>query len=152
MFDFLPRYFLESAGAAYLSALVAYIAQSGVWFLLGGQRWVEALIAPGFVLPISAGALAAYVMRKHLSKRSYFVWIIPLASLLWAFWAVSNSPYSTRTDVWDTMVGTDCGSSECVYEAIFTVPFVCAISYSLSSAVTRAITRPRAVSSPGSHD
>jgi uncharacterized membrane protein YoaK (UPF0700 family) len=123
-----------------------------VWFLLGGQRWVEALIAPAFVLPITVGALAAYMMRKHLSKGSYFVWIIPLALLLWALWAVINSPYSTPTEIWGTMVGTDCGSSECLYEAFFTVPFVCAISYSLSSAVAKATMRPRSVSSRSLHN
>jgi hypothetical protein len=148
MLRFLLRYPLESVAAAYLGALLAYIAQEGVFFLLGDQRWVRALIAPTFVLPIAAGALAAYVMRKHPSKSSYFAWIIPLVLLVRAFLEVVKSPYTTHSEIWDTMIGTDCSDSECLYEAFFTVPFVCALAYSVSGAVIQAISRSRIIGAP----
>jgi hypothetical protein len=142
------RYLLESAVAAYLSALLAYLIQSGVLFFLGGRYWIRAAIAPTFLLPVAAGALAAYVTGKRLSKRSYFVWCIPLALLCWAFLGVINAPYATRSEVWDTMIGTDCSSSECLYEAFFSVPFVCSLSYSVSASAVQAIRRSHAMNAP----
>jgi hypothetical protein len=148
----MSRYLLESVMAAYLSTLLAYIVQSGVWLFLGARYWLEALIAPTFVLPIAVGAIAAYLMGKRLSKGSYFVWCIPLALLCCALLGVINAPYASPSAVWDTMIGTDCRSSECLYEAFFSVPFVCSLSYSVSAAVVQAIRRSHAMraSYPGS--
>jgi len=139
-------YLLESVVAAYVSTLLAYIAQSGLGILLGTRHWIKALMAPTFLLPVAGGALAAYVMGKRLSKGSYFVWCIPLALLCWAFLGVIKAPYATRSEVWDTMIGTDCSSSECLYEAFFSVPFVCSFSYSVSAAAVQAIRRAHAMS------
>jgi hypothetical protein len=139
------RYFFESVGASYLSALLAYVAQYGLSLLLGYRYWIKILIAPSFVLPIAAAVLAAYLMRKHLSKGSYFVWGIPLGLLLVVFLRVISAPYATHSEVWNTMIGSDCGSSECFFEALFTVPFVCAVCYSVSCAVIQAIRRPRTI-------
>jgi|SRR5208282_3870539 len=135
------RYLLETALAAYVSTLLALTAESGLGLLLGARHWVKALMAPTFLLPVAFGALSACLMGKRLSKRSCLVWCIPLALLCGALFAVINAPYATRSELWDTMVGTDCGSSECLYETFISVPFACSLSYSLSAAVVRAIRR-----------
>jgi hypothetical protein len=150
MTPLLLRYPLESVAASYLTALLAYIVESGLGLLLGDQHWIRALVAPTFILPIAAGALAACVMGKRLSRASYFVGIIPLVLLLRALAEVIHAPYATHAEVWNTMAGTDCSSSECLYEAFFSVPFVCALSYSVSAAVIQAFRRSRIVSSAAS--
>jgi hypothetical protein len=144
----MSRYILESIGVAYLSPLLAYVVQYALLLLLGGHQWIAAVIAPTFLLPIASGAFAAYLMRKRLSKGPYFVWCIPLVLLCLAFFAVINAPYATPSEVWDTMIGTDCSSSECAYEALFSVPFVCALSYSASCSIMQAIRKRRVISAP----
>jgi hypothetical protein len=132
----------ESVGAAYVSCVLAYSAALGIVLFTGDHRWIDAiLISPTFLLPIIAGAFFAYVLRNHLSRTSYFAWIVPGAILCGAVLEVVKSPGAISSAMWDTLLGTKCRASECLYEALFTVPLVCALSYSVSSVCIRAAKR-----------
>jgi hypothetical protein len=137
MLRFALKAVVESFGAAYASALLAYLAAFGIILVIGDHRWIdEILISPTFLLPIAAGALFACVLRDYLSKGSYFAWVVPSAFLLGASREVSR--HAASRDVWDALFGTNCRASECLYEAFFTLPFVCALSYSVAGACIRA--------------
>jgi len=142
MLRFGLRALFESAGAAYVGSVLAYLVEFGVILLLGNHRWIDAIqMAPTFFLPIVSGASLAYLLKNHLSRASYFAWIVPGCFFLRALAEVTRSPYSPNSEVWNTLIGIDCGSSECLYEALFTVPLVCALSYSVTSAFIRIYKR-----------
>jgi hypothetical protein len=142
MLLFALRILGESVGATYGSAALAYSVAFGLILLIGDHRRVDiVLTSPTFLLPISAGALFAYILRNHLSKASYFAWLVPGALLFRAALEVVRSPQANSSETWNALLGTNCGASECLYEAFFTLPFVCALSYSLSSFCIRAARR-----------
>lgn len=125
--------------------ILVFIAQFGIGLFFGKQFWIRTLVSPAVVLAVAAGVVAASVMRHHPSKASYFVWVIPCVFFVRALREVVNAPYATRSEVWNTMFGADCRGSECLYEAFFTVPFVCAISYSVSGAIIRVLRQTRSL-------
>jgi len=132
----------ESVGSAYGSAVLAYALAFGLMVFAGDHRWIDAILtSPTFFLPMAAGSLFAYALRNHLSRVSYFAWIVPGAVLVRAFLEVARSPYASNSETWNTLFGTKCGASECLYQALFTLPFVCGLSYSISSACVRASRR-----------
>lgn len=147
MLNFISRsYFLEALAASYLPAMLVSFVGSQLVLISGDRDWINALVAPTLILPIAAGVLAARIARKILSRKSYFVWCVPFALFFWAFVGVVNAPYASRSEVWSTMIGTDCGGSECLIEFFFTVPFVCAVSYSVSALILRGFKRTRVIS------
>jgi hypothetical protein len=145
MLRFALKALAESVVATYGSAVLACLLAVGLIPLSGGHRWVDFILtSPTFLLPVVAGALVAYVLRNHGSKASYFAWLVPSVLFSRAFLEVARSPYATGSNIWDTLLGTNCGSSECLYEVFFTLPLVCGLSYSVSSACLGAARRRRA--------
>jgi hypothetical protein len=133
------RSLAESVGAAYGCSILAFFLGVGLTPFSGEHRRDDLIsIASTFLLPAASGAIVAYFTRKHASKASYFAWIVPGFLFFRAFLEVTRSPYASSSKTWDTLLGPDCSSSECLYVAFFTVPLVCGISYSLSSAFLSA--------------
>jgi hypothetical protein len=133
-FRFVLKSLAESIVTGYGSALLAYVLSFAVMLFVGDHKWVDwVLISPTFLLPMLAGAIVAYLLRKQLSKTSYFGWIVPSILFLRAALEVMHAPYATDSEVWNTLLGTACGGSECLYEVLFTLPFVSSLAYSLSS-------------------
>ena len=142
MLRFAFRALAESVGAAYGSSILAFSVAFGLTLLAGNNRWIDTiLLAPTFLLPLVAGAFVAHILRDYLSKASYFAWIVPGVLLFRASLEVARGPNATSSEIWNTLFGTKCHASECLYEAFFTLPFVCALSYSVSSACIRAAKR-----------
>jgi len=129
---FLGKMVLESAGASYLVALVAFAVNVGLIVVLGDHRWMDAVwIGPTFLMPAACAVAFAYLRRNYLSSCSYFAWVVPGLAFARGYLEVTRG--SGDLPVWDTLFGSKCGSSECLYEAFFTVPLACGVVYSLAS-------------------
>jgi hypothetical protein len=140
MLRFALKTLAESIGATYVSSALAYLAAFGLIIFTGDHRWIDAiLISPTFLVPIAAGGVLAYLLRNHISKSSYFAWIVPGFLLFRAVLELVRSPDASSSETWGAILGTNCGATECFYESLFTLPFVCALSYSISSACIRGI-------------
>jgi hypothetical protein len=136
------RTLAESIGATYSSAILAFFVSIGIILFTGDHHWINGILAsPTFLLPIITAVLLSYVLRNHLSRTSYFAWIVPGALFVRAALEVVRSPSATGSNTWNTLVGADCTASECLYEMLFTMPLVCALTYSVSSACIRAAER-----------
>jgi hypothetical protein len=145
MLRFAFKALAESVVATYASSILTYFLSFGLVLLSGRHRWVDLILtSPTFLLPAAAGAVLAYVLRNHISKASYFAWAVPGVLFVRAFLEVARSPYATGSNTWDTLLGTNCGSSECLYQALFTLPLVCGLSYSVSSVCIRTTRRTTA--------
>jgi hypothetical protein len=134
----------ESVGATYGASLLAFVVTFGLGFFVGPRLVDQILLSPTFLAPIAAGVVLSFLRRNHLSNTSSFAWIVPAVLFFRACLEVVKSPYATSSETWNTLVGADCGASECLYQLFFTLPLVCALSYSVSSAFMKTIVRREA--------
>jgi hypothetical protein len=82
-------------------------------------------VLTGFIL----GTLSRRFFRTWSAA---WVWVLPLCVLLWGISTWQTGGYGSYWhDVWDNYFGSNCGSSECLYEFFVTVPFYTSLAYSL---------------------
>ncbi len=87
---------------------------------------------PYYFTPILVALILGGISRHFFSTRSAaWVWILPLGILLWNTFTWETGGYGTYWQgVWNNYFGSDCGSSECLYELFVTVPFYTSVAYS----------------------
>jgi hypothetical protein len=97
---------------------------------------------PFFLGPIFAGLILG-ILPRFLDRSAGLVWPIPaLILIVTAFtWNSTYTPRSHWADVWSNLFGSDCGSSECMYELLVTAPFYTSIAYSLGWYLSRTLLR-----------
>jgi len=89
------------------------------------QRIFVLLNEPYFIVPILTSFwLGIASHRLFRSTLAAWVWTVPCAML-------SISVASWKGDVWNTYFGSQCGSSECAYEWLVTLPLYTSVAYSL---------------------
>jgi len=79
-------------------------------------------------------------MGSRLHAESCFAWVVPIVPFVLAYLDLAKSPHyvNPATDqpspsVWSELFGTTCGDTECLYQLTATVPFVCAVAYSVTA-------------------
>ncbi len=88
------------------------------------------------VLYLGAGLVLGFFSRRFSRSRwTAWVWVIPFIVLCsnlltWKGAGPLNTPVYWK-DVWDNYFGSDCGSSECMYEFLVTIPFYTSVLYSV---------------------
>ena len=121
---------------ALITATITHNASGGNFIdHIGEQRIFVVLNQPYFLAPIIAGFLFGTLSHRIFrSDVARWVWVVPLAGLIagMATWKTGGfRPY--WRDVWDNYFGRDCGSSECAYEWLITLPFYTSVAYALGS-------------------
>ncbi|HWY57125.1 MAG TPA: hypothetical protein VNZ03_21850 [Terriglobales bacterium] len=105
------------------------------------QHILNAAGEPYFVFPVLAAfAFGVLSHRYSRSLSAMWVWVLPAIILIWnvVTWKTGGfRPY--WADVWNNFFGSDCGSSECVYELFVTAPFYTSLAYTLGWAAKRAV-------------
>jgi hypothetical protein len=110
------------------------------------QRISILLDQPYYAAPVLC-ALVLGVLSRRFSRSCWAgcVWILPLAILVWNLltWEGAGPPTTAVywSDVRANYFGADCGSSECLYELLVTMPFYTAVAYTLGWAVTGFLQR-----------
>jgi len=91
---------------------------------------------PPFTIGVAI-ASGIVVARFFHDRRAVWAWV---PSLLWLLLALSGW---NRSGQWllDNFFTNKCGETECVYELMYTVPFVISLSYAVSSCLTLKFAR-----------
>jgi hypothetical protein len=127
------RLFGESIAVSYGGAYLAFLTALGMVWLFGDHRWYAAITdSPTFLLPILAGVLLAVALKNIIWKTSYLAWIVPSLVLYRVILGLYRTPDASNATVWDTIIGTNCQSTECLYQTFFTGPAICGLAYSLA--------------------
>ena len=130
----LGKDFLGATAAAYVSAICAYLLGMG-FAPVFGAHWINFILGPPtFFIPVVSGVLVAVAFRAHLSWVSCFAWALPGLLFMRALLELKHAPNSTSSDIWNNLFRSDCSESECLYESLFTLPLISAISFSACSA------------------
>jgi hypothetical protein len=97
------------------------------------QHFLHAAGEPYFLAPVLTGLVLGVLSHSLFRSRSAaWVWVLPLVVLLWNIFSWRNGGYRPYwPDVWNNYFGSDCGSSECMYEWFVTAPFYTSAAYSL---------------------
>jgi len=131
---------LGAAVAGFVAALLPAVLIAAVTKNTSGGDWgdhvadqsiLKAAGEPYFMFPVIAGlAFGALSYRYSRSSSAAWVWVLPAIVLIWNVltWKTGGlSPY--WPDVWNNYFGSDCGSSECLYELFVTMPFYTSLAY-----------------------
>jgi hypothetical protein len=132
--------FVTAIIPAVLIAAVTKNTSGGNWVdHLAEQRILDAAGEPYFLFPILSGfALGVLSCRYSRSSSAAWVWILPTVVLLWNVLTWQSGGFRPYwPDVWNNYFGSDCGSSECVYELFVTAPFYTSLAYTLGWLVRR---------------
>lgn len=155
----LPAFFVHLTASTLGAAVVGLVAA----FLLAGltaaftkntsggnwadhvadQFILKAAGEPYFVFPVFIGfALGGLSYRYSRSSSAAWVWVLPTIALVWNVltWKNGGDPY--WPDVWNNYFGSQCGSSECLYELFVTMPFYTSLAYAVGW-MTRRFLIPR---------
>lgn len=128
------RRFTDLVGIPYLAAFVVFLIALLLSAVVPPGSSIEHFIgAPVFGLPVLVGGLAGYIInRKQFLWTAIFAWVIPAVVFWIAYWELTQ-PQNLNPQPWRNLVGTDCGSSECLYELLATIPLVCGVAYSATA-------------------
>ena len=129
--------------------VLGFVVNSGTGVLSRGAG-TNVQVLTGFIpFVVVSALLAAFASSRWFRGVAPFVGLLGLLALylggqeLWRAWSPSWS-HQTREDyVLSQLFGTGsgCHDSECLYVLFFGLPFVCLITYSLSSLVTLYFTK-----------
>lgn len=127
------RYVLHVAIATVGGLIFAFFGSS---VFSGGAVFNE----PVWSAAIIGGAVLGFLVnRRFRDGYAALAWVIPL---VWVVYGVFDEAHhfshawSQQTllgDLWDNFFGADCGGSECLYELLFSAPFLSSLAYSLSA-------------------
>jgi hypothetical protein len=110
------------------------------------QRIFILVNEPYFVAPILSGfTLGLTGRRRFRSGFGAWVWAVPAALLIGSVmtWRTGGfRPY--WHDVWNNYFASQCGSSECTYEWLFTAPLYTSVAYTIGRMIPKNIRRGRA--------
>jgi hypothetical protein len=129
----LIQYAVHAIVCSYGVMILADIVQQLVDLPLGSQnRWLDYFfIGPTFLVPILFALALGVVFGASLPKlSSRLLFIFPLAMMSWELWVWIHEPEMTVHRLVDNFVGTSCTSSECLEEALLTMPLVSSFAYS----------------------
>jgi hypothetical protein len=100
---------------------------------LADQPILRAVGEPYFALPVLTGFfLGVLSSRFFRSSSAAWVWVLPTIILVWNLLSWHNGGYRPYwPDVWNNYFGSNCGSSECLYELFITAPFYTSFAYTL---------------------
>jgi hypothetical protein len=133
----LPMPYFATFGGFLISLLVAGIGlignEQGFLFRLTNRVSGEPVWGP----EIAAGLLIGWAAYKRIPSRLAFgSFVVPAVVLAWnaVSWQRTMSQYDST---WDTLFGTGCGGSECLYQLFITAPCYAAIAYSAGAVIAR---------------
>jgi hypothetical protein len=108
----------KSASGSFIDHMVGQPVFMGV-----GQPYYPVLILAGLTLGLVSP-------RFFHAGGAPWVWVLPLTVLLWHVFTWRNHGYLPYwSDIWNNYFGSNCGSSECLYELFVTVPFYASAAY-----------------------
>jgi hypothetical protein len=108
--------------------------------MLPNSRKVEYYFgAPTFLFPIMAGLCLGILFGSRLPPLlSRCLFLLPFAMLLWELWAFISSHYAvTWQNFYNTYLGTQCGSSECLGGLLVTSPLISSLAYTVGAEIGR---------------
>ena len=127
--------------AAYICPFLVFVSEIILAAVLGisDLRLQKFVIGPTFIAPILSGIIAGYYVGRYLrSGAMRCLFGIPLAIGAWeiltwyryslhngAFWAVIR----------ENFLGSQCGASECLEEALITLPLISSLAYMLGAEI-----------------
>ena len=127
---------------AVLVAAVTKNTSGGNWAdQLADQQILRAGGEPHFVFPVLAAFVFGLVSHRYSrSLSAMWVWVLPLIIFVWNLFTWKNGGFRPYwPDVWNNYFGSDCGSSECLYELFVTAPFYTSLAYTLGWLAKRAL-------------
>jgi hypothetical protein len=128
---------------AVLIAAVTKNTSGGNWAdHIADQPILRAVGEPYFALPVVAGLFLGVMSGRFFrSSSAAWVWVVPTIILVWNLFSWQNGGYRPYwPDVWNNYFGSNCGSSECLYELFVTAPFYTSVAYTLGWITRRAMT------------
>lgn len=157
--DFLFQQLASTAGAmvvGIIAGIIPAVLSSAVTKNTSGGNWVDhvadqpilrAVGEPYFALPVVAGILLGiFSSRFFRSSSAAWVWVLPTIILVWNLFTWQNGGYRHYwPDVWNNYFGSQCGSSECLYENFVTAPFYTSLAYTLGWIARRSMTAFKAI-------
>ena len=133
----IKQYALEVFLAGYCTVILS-VFLGGLFLLIIGQRrmlsarhWID---PPYSALPIFIAIACAFIFRRLTHRQpSVWVWVLPAIILAWNLFTWDRYPGQIYywKDAWNNYFGSECGSSECLYELAVTGPFCCSVAYSI---------------------
>lgn len=100
-------------------------------------------LSPVWVVPAVVASIVAYLRnRRGLPISALFVWVLPAIVFYWAYLDLGQ-PGNPDHHPWRELIGSDCGSSECLYQLFATTPLVFSVAYSLTSLFVLVLGRSR---------
>lgn len=86
---------------------------------------------PYYIAPVLIAFCLGFLARRFFRNRTGgWVWVVPAFFLLAGILSWQNGGYRPYwPDVWNNYFGSDCGSSECLYEFFVTAPFYTSVAY-----------------------
>jgi len=151
--SFLIQQLVSTVGAmivGHLAGIIPAVLIAAVTKNTSGGNWVDHIAdqpilrtveEPYFAFPvITAFALGILSHRYFRSSSAVWVWVLPAIILVWNLFTWKTGGFHPYwPDVWNNYFGSDCGSSECVYELFVTAPFYTSLAYTLGWITKRAL-------------
>ena len=137
------------AAACLVSIVVGFVPEG----MIGERLYAGTVLQPFFPFIACVAALLGFLVARFWPDgRAHWAWI---PGLLWfafgiyfdvlagggwrtASWGHQTPPFRY---VLDNLLTSRCGDTECLYELLYTAPFVSSITYSLASWMTLKFTR-----------
>ena len=103
---------------------------------LSGQLLERPIWLPAIIFGFLIGSAVYYIFH---GRSATWAWVLPALVLAWS---ILSWP-SEADSVWNTFFGTDCGSSECLYQMTVTAPFYASVAYSLGASTALAFLKSK---------
>jgi hypothetical protein len=141
--SFIAQQFLATVGAMVVGtvgAIIPSVLIAAVTKNTSGGNWVDHMVdqhilraagEPYFIFPVLAAFMLGLLSHRYSQSTSAsWVWVLPTVILIWNLLTWKNGGFRPYwPDVWNNYFGSDCGSSECMYELFVTAPFYASLAY-----------------------
>jgi hypothetical protein len=130
------KYIVHALFASYGIVLLGFFIE----VMLPNSRKVDYFFgAPTFLFPIIAGLCMGILFGSRLpALLSRCLFILPFAMLLWEVWVFMKFNNDvTWQNFYNTYLGTQCESSECLGGLVVTSPLVSSLAYTVGAEIGR---------------
>ena len=135
--SFLAGFLLEERITRHYSSSVGDGTFTDSLTRMEGPLWL-----PGLFCTFLCGCIIYFFSRSRTATLS---WLLPALILAWNLLSWPSNGGSA----WDTFFGTNCGSSECLYQLFVTSPFYACVAYSLGALTVRLFLKLKEIPNTG---